>query len=30
VIAPELRWRNDIGQRFVQGEGETLRRLGWM
>ena len=30
VIAPDLRWRDDIGARFVAGEGETLRRLGWL
>ncbi len=30
VIAPELRWRADIGDRFVHGEGDTLRRLGWL
>lgn len=30
VIAPNLRWRTDIGDRFIAGEGETLRRLGWL
>ncbi len=30
VIAPELRWRADIGDRFMQGEGDMLRRLGWL
>ena len=30
VTAPELRWRRDIGERFAQGEGDTLRRLGWL
>jgi phosphoribosylamine--glycine ligase len=30
VIAPELRWREDIGTRFVAGEGERLRHLGWL
>ena len=30
VIAPELRWRNDIADRYRQGEGETLRQLGWL
>ncbi len=30
VIAPDLRWRDDIGARFVRDEGATLRRLGWL
>ena len=30
VIAPELRWRTDIGDRFMQGEGDTLRALKWL
>ena len=30
VIAPDLRWRTDIGDRFIHGEGETLQRLGWL
>ncbi len=30
VIAPELRWREDVGARFLAGEGDTLRRLGWL
>ena len=30
VVAPELRWRNDIGQRFLGGEGDMLRGLGWL
>ncbi|WP_043358670.1 hypothetical protein [Belnapia sp. F-4-1] len=30
VIAPELRWRADIGERFLQGEGDRLRALGWI
>ncbi|SDB05738.1 phosphoribosylamine--glycine ligase [Belnapia rosea] len=30
VIAPELRWRRDIGERFLNGEGDRLRALGWI
>lgn len=30
VAAPNLRWRTDIGDRFRNGEGEQLRRLGWL
>jgi phosphoribosylamine--glycine ligase len=30
VIAPELRWRADIGDRFLNGEQERLRALGWL
>jgi phosphoribosylamine--glycine ligase len=30
VIAPELRWRADIGARFVQGERARLAALGWL
>ena len=30
VIVPELRWRADIGDRFLHGEWERLRGLGWL
>ena len=30
VVAPELRWRADIGDRFLVGDAARLRRLGWL
>jgi phosphoribosylamine--glycine ligase len=30
VIVPELRWRNDIGARFMSEDAATLSHLGWL
>lgn len=30
VIAPELRWRADIGDRFLREDRAALQRLGWL
>jgi phosphoribosylamine--glycine ligase len=30
VVVPEMRWRADIGNRFLDGEQERLRALGWL
>ena len=30
VIAPELRWRNDIGERFLRFDRQRLEDLGWL
>ena len=29
VVAPDLRWRNDIGDRYLNGEAARLTTLGW-
>ena len=30
VILPNLRYRNDIGDRFIRADRDRLRRLGWL
>ncbi len=30
IAIPNLRYRRDIGMRFLEGEGAELRRLGWL
>jgi phosphoribosylamine--glycine ligase len=30
VVIPDLRWRNDIGLRFLAEDGARLRNLGWL
>ena len=30
VIAPDLRWRADIGDRFLSRDGARLKELGWL
>jgi phosphoribosylamine--glycine ligase len=30
VIAPDLRWRSDIGDRFLLRDGARLEELGWL
>lgn len=30
VVIPNLRYRNDVGTRFIERDEGELRRLGWM
>ncbi len=30
VLTPDLRWRGDIGDRFLAGDADRLRALGWL
>jgi len=30
VVIPNMRYRNDIGVRFIRANAETMRKLGWL